>query len=125
MWSLIRKMFGSCVNKSKTTVAKVSGAGVSIGLVLFLHSDIKAEIKDKFSLAQENTSLKVAAILTKVEANKEQTQTQFEMVQKTIDLQVQTVNEKMQAIQQGQGQVLRALEKLDKRLYELNKKEGG
>lgn len=126
----MKKLIGACIKNSKTTAVKVggglvAGGGTVVGLIFFLHSNLKAEIKDKIALAQLANTAKVEVVAIQVAANNKLNEIKFKAVQNTINLQVQTVNQKMQTLQRGQTQVLKVLEKLDKRLYQLNKNSGG
>ena len=127
---MLKRLVSECVRKSKSTAAKVSGGvlgagGTVVGLVFFLHSNIRAEVNDKLVLARLANDAKVVAVVTQVVANNKLNETKFKAVQNTINLQVQTVNQKMKSIQMGQEQVLNMLDKLDRRLYKLNKNSGG
>jgi len=124
---VLKRFASECVKKSKSTAVKVSGSiiGVSsvLSLILFLHSDLKAQIDDKVDAAQEIAKAQIAVAEAKIEANQNTVQIQFKAVQKTIDLQVKTVTHEMQSLKKGQTQVLKMLDKLDRRLYKM--KSGG
>lgn len=140
MWDIFKKILGACVKKSQTTAGKtvkwVGGSGGLLAIILALHSDIKAEIKDQFALSQENANIKIAAVTKEVENQKTAVDDKFDSVQKaqderfkavqqTINLKVEAGNNKIQAIQSTQRRMLDVLNKLDQRLYDMNKKQNG